>query len=252
MPRGSMPLFSGDGFRPIRVALLTGVRDILPLLVGVAPFALVFGVAAMEADLSVRAAMGLSLFVYAGAAQLAIAQLIGAGATVLVIAMTALAINLRFSVYSASLAPHLHHLPRRWKWPLAHLLTDQVYAVSITRYQRDTMRPLRHWYYLGAALAMWVTWQVGTVAGILLGTRVSEAWGLDFAVPLTFLGLLANAVDDGATLTAAVAGGLVAAMAVPLPFNLSIIAGALTGVGAGVLTETRFSLSFPPSDSIQR
>jgi len=210
----------------------------LPLLLGVFPFALIYGVTAADAGLSAWATMGLSIFVYAGAAQLAVVQLVGTGTAALVVGLTAFVINLRFLMYSASLAPHLRHLPSRWSWPLAYLLTDQVYALSIARYTQGAIQALRHWYYLGAALVMWGTWQVGTGIGYLFGTRVPETWGLDFAVPLTFLGLLARTIDDGATGAAALAGGVTAVLAFSLPLNLGIIVASGVGVGTGFLAES--------------
>jgi len=210
----------------------------LPLLLGVFPFALIYGVTAADAGLSAWATMGLSIFVYAGAAQLAVVQLVGTGTAALVVGLTAFVINLRFLMYSASLAPHLRHLPSRWSWPLAYLLTDQVYALSIARYTQGAIQALRHWYYLGAALVMWGTWQVGTGIGYLFGTRVPETWGLDFAVPLTFLGLLARTIDDGATGAAALAGGVTAVLAFSLPLNLGIIVASVVVVGTGFLAES--------------
>jgi len=227
----------------IRTALHVGARDMVPLLLGVIPFALIYGVTAADAGLSAQAALGLSVFVYAGAAQLAFVQLVGMGAAALVVGLTALVINLRFLMYSASLAPHLRHLPARWSWPLAYLLTDQVYALSVARYARSATRALRHWYYLGAALLMWGTWQVGTGVGYWFGTRVPEAWGLDFAVPLTFMGLLSRTIDDGATAAAAGAGGLAAVLAYGLPLNLGLLVAALVGIGTGLLLDVSLNRS---------
>lgn len=240
-PSSRRPVFSfrsSPNRTAVRTALYVGARDMAPLLLGVLPFATLYGMTAGNAGLSASAALGLSVFVYAGAAQLAVVQLLGTGATAVVVGLTALVINLRFLMYSASLARHLRHLQARWSWPLAYLLTDQVYALSVARFSGSSVRALRPWYYLGAALFMWGTWQLGTAVGFVFGAGVPAAWGLDFAVPLTFLGLLAQTIDDAATGAAAVSGGLVAVLAVPLPMNLGIIVGALAGVGTGVIVET--------------
>jgi len=94
---------------------LAGTRDMVPILLGVVPFAMISGIAAVGAGLSMASAMGMSVFIFAGAAQLAAVQLIGIGAAPIVIITTALIINLRFVMYSASIAPHFQHLTQRWK-----------------------------------------------------------------------------------------------------------------------------------------
>lgn len=219
-------------------ALRAGAWAMAPITPSVVPFGVMAGVAAREAGLDVLATMGMSLFIFAGASQLAAAQLINDGAWVGVVILTALIINLRFAMYSASLAPHLAYLPIRWKVPLAYLLTDQAYAVCISRFMRESGMPYRHWFYLGAALPLWVTWLAATAGGILIGTAVPPAWQLGFAVPLIFLALLVPTVHDRPMAVAAVTGGGVALAAHPLPFNLGMITGAFAGIAAGVLSES--------------
>ena len=215
---------------------LAGTRDMAPILLGVVPFAMISGIAAVGAGLSMASAMGMSVFIFAGAAQLAAVQLIGIGAAPLVIISTALIINLRFVMYSASLAPHFQHLTQRWKCLFAYLLTDQAYAVSISRFSIDRHID-RGWYYFGASFALWVVWQIFTLTGILLGSGVPKSWGLDFAVPLTFMVLLLKALGDKATVVAALVGGIIAVAAKPLPYNLGLLLAALCGIGAGLFLE---------------
>ncbi len=215
-----------------------GLRAIAPLLPSVIPFGIMAGIAAREAGLDIWAAFAMSVVIFAGAAQLVAVQLIGEQAVPAAIVLTALVINLRMVMYSASLAPHLAGLPRRWKWPLAYLTTDQAYAVTIGRMMREPEMPDRHWYYLGAALPLWCVWVVATVFGIALGAAVPSAWRLEFAVPLIFLALLVPAVHDRPTLVAAVTGGTVAVAAHGLPFNLGLITGAVFGVVAGTVADS--------------
>ena len=217
-------------------ALFGGARDILPVVPGVLPFAMIYGASAVEVGMSPLLAMMMSLVVFAGAAQLAAVQLIGSGAAIPVVVLTALVINLRFVMYSASLAPHLRHLFGRWGVPLAYLLTDQAYAVSITRFTAGR-KAARGAYYLGAALALWVTWQTGSATGVFLGSRVPASWGLDFAVPLSFLALAIAAVRDSPTAVAAVVGGGVAVLARSMPFNLGLISAIFLGILSGLVAE---------------
>ncbi len=223
-------------------ALLAGARDVLPVVPGVLPFAMIYGASAVEIGIPPMIAMLMSLVVFAGAAQLAAVQLIGSGAAVPVVVMTILVINLRFVMYSASLAPHLRHLLDRWSIPFAYLLTDQAYAVSISRFTSGR-RAARGAYYLGSGLQLWITWQAGSAAGIFLGSRVPASWGLDFAVPLSFLALAIAAVRDSPTAVAAIVGGSFAVLARSLPFHLgligAVILGILSGLGAEILRDRR-------------
>lgn len=193
----------------------------------------------------------MSLIVFAGAAQLAAAQLIGDGAGPVLVVLTVAVINLRFVMYSASLAPHFGEPPARWKALLSYLLTDQAYAVAVTRFaarneaaaqgsdepgkpEENGGAKGRIGYYLGAALALWVVWQVGTVSGVILGARVPEALALDFAVPLVFLALLFSAVTDRASAAAALGAGAVALLGAGLPLNLGLVAAIIAGVLLGM------------------
>jgi predicted branched-subunit amino acid permease len=140
------------------------------------------------------------------------------------------------TMYSASLAPYFRELAGRWRAGLAYLLTDQAYALSVTRFRAD--EPVeRRWFYLGAAAPLWVVWQLCTVAGVLAGARVPESLPLEFAVPLTFLALLVPAVGDRPSAAAAAVAGTVAVVGADLPLNLGLVVGALAGVAVGLLTE---------------
>jgi hypothetical protein len=117
-----------------RAAFVAGVKATAPVLLALVPFALAFGTMAAGSGLSTLEALAMSVFVFAGAAQLAMVPLISAGASVAVIVLTVLVINLRMTLYSASLAPHFRRLPAGWKGLLSYLLTDQAYAATITRF----------------------------------------------------------------------------------------------------------------------
>ncbi len=214
---------------------------VAPTLPGVAPFGVIAGVTAVATGLSAAQAMALSVTVFAGASQLATLQLLAEGAVPGVILLTALTINLRFAMYSASLAPHFHHLGPRWRFPLAYFLVDQNYAVSINRFQSAARGgdAFGHWFFLGAGIALWTTWQTSTAVGIFMGARIPASWSLDFAIPLVFMAVLVPALRHRLHVAAAVVGGVVATVAGSLPFNLGIVAGALAGIAAGLILEHR-------------
>lgn len=225
---------------------LRGVRDELPILVGVVPFGLIYGVSAVDAHIPATMAQGMSSIIFAGSAQFVTVQLVGAGLPALVIIVTGVIVNLRHLLYSASIAPYTRHLNRFWKVVLAYLLTDEAYAVAITHYRAGddatapaSAHPYRHWYFLGAGLALWSSWQVSTAVGVFLGASVPQSWALDFTLPLTFIALVVPTLKDRPAVAAALAAGLVAILAVPLPLKSGIIVATLAGLIAGVSLETR-------------
>lgn len=213
-----------------------GVRDASPLFLGILPFAVVAGVAAIETGLSPGQAVAMSVIVFAGASQLAALELLGETAPLAVVIATAVVINLRLMMYSASIAPYFRPFRRRVQLPLAYLLTDQAYALSVAAYTRDAVRD-RKGYYLGVAASIWVVWQLGTVAGVLLGTGVPPELGLSFAVPLVFLALLVPAMKDRPTTAAGIVAGIVAILWAGMPFNLGLLVAAVVGIIAGLLVE---------------
>ncbi|MEJ2747960.1 MAG: AzlC family ABC transporter permease [Anaerolineae bacterium] len=216
-----------------------GFKAQLPVLLGVVPFAMIFGVTAVNLGLPTIQAMGMSVIVFAGAAQLVALQLISTGAPLLVILTSTFFINLRFLMYGASLAPHLKAAsPSRKGW-LAYLLTDQAYAISIAHFTENPDAPHKQFFYLGAGVALAVTWQISTAVGIFLGAQVPASWSLDFAVPLTFLALVFPALKDWPAALAAVSAGVTAVFAANLPYNMGLIIAALTGILIGYLAESR-------------
>ena len=221
-----------------RGEFLDGVRDQLPLLLGVIPFGMIFGALAVEAGLPPGGASGLSLFVFAGSAQFVSLNLVESGAPVAVMVFTIFIVNLRHALYSASLAPNVRTLPTRWKAVLAYLLTDEAYAVAQGRYRRASA-DLAHWYTLGTGLALWFSWQLSTLAGVLFGARLPASWSLEFALPLTFLAMLLPALVDRPARAAALSGAVLAIGLRPLPYNLGLIVAATVAVGIAVLVEAR-------------
>ncbi|MEJ5225087.1 MAG: AzlC family ABC transporter permease [Anaerolineales bacterium] len=215
----------------------SGVRDELPILVGVIPFGMIYGILALGAGLRPADAQVMSAVIFAGSSQFMTVQLIKAQTPALVIILTGFVINLRHALYSASLAPYLQHLNAGWKTLLAYLLTDEAYAVAVTHYARDGQTRYSHWYFLGAGLALWGSWQVSTAVGIFLGAQVPESWGLDFTLPLTFIALVVPALKDRAGIVTAVVASLAALAFLALPLKLGLIAAALTAIMTGLWVE---------------
>ncbi len=226
-----------------------GIRAELPILLGVLPFGLIYGALALQAGIPPAPALAMSSIVFAGSAQFVATQLIAAGASVGLLLLTTFVVNLRHLLYSASLAPYLRPLRPAWKAALAYLLTDEAYAVAITHYSQTSPAPAtppshrdepdhRHWFFLGAGLTLWTTWQASTAVGLYLGARIPTSWHLEFALPLTFLALARPAVTDRATAITVLVASVVGIVSYGLAMRLGIIVGAFAGIAAGIVAET--------------
>ncbi len=165
--------------------------------------------------------------------------LVAVGTPVLIIIATTFIVNLRHMLYSATLLPHLKRLPQRWLIPLAFLLTDETFAVTVHRVQKEDASPYKHWYQLGSSIAMYVNWQIWCVLGLLLGDRIPDAasWGLDVAMPIAFIGMTIPFVRNMPMVVCVLTAGTCGLLTVGLPYKLGIIISALAGVLAGLLAE---------------
>ncbi|MBW4049165.1 MAG: AzlC family ABC transporter permease [Proteobacteria bacterium] len=221
--------------------LFLGARDTFPLLLGAAPFGLIFGALSGPSGLPAAAALAMSALVFAGSSQFIALTLLGGGAGIAVIVFTTFIVNLRHALYAATLLPHVSELPLRWRVPLAFWLTDETFAVVQHRYAQTGDTPLAHWYYLGSCLAMYGNWLAWTAAGLWLGH--TQPWlthaGLEFAMVATFTGIVAPMLRQRPALGAALAAATVAVLARDLPYKIGLMLAALAGVIVGVWLEER-------------
>jgi len=222
-----------------RSEFLAGMRDTFPLVVGAIPFGFIYGALALNSGFSPLGALGLSLFVFAGSSQFIGANLVAGGAALWVIVLTTFIVNLRHALYSATLAPHMKRLPHKWLLPLGFWLTDETFVVVVGRYNRDDDSPYKHWYHLGSSLVMYINWNVCTLVGIVAGQSIPDLgkWGLDFALYVTFIGMLIPLIKNRPLLLAAVVAGLSAVLFDGLPNHIGLLVAALLGVAAGVIAE---------------
>ncbi len=238
-----------------RAEFWAGVRAELPILVGGIPFGIIYGVLALAAGLPPLLAQAMSAIVFAGSAQFIGVQLMATGTPLAILWLTTFVVNIRHMLYSASVAPYTRHLSRPWRWLLAYLLTDEAFVVAILHYEkreerdaelpdlrpRENQQPIspKHYYLLGAGLALWLGWQLSTAVGIFLGTQIPASWGLDFTLALTFIGMVVPLLKNRPTIAAAVTAGIVAVVAHQLPYQLSLIAATLAGIAVGVWLENK-------------
>ena len=223
-----------------RRAMREGITDVAPMLVGIIPFGLVAGAAPIAEGLDLGHAVGMSLLLFAGASQLAMADVLGSDGGVAVAVVTALTINLRMLLYSASLAPTLSAESLGARLRASYFLVDQAYALSIIRWDGDDDRRQRLPYYFAIGILLWSSWQITTIIGALVGSSVPDDIPLDFAVPLVFLVLLVPVLQRWPSLVAAAVGGTTAGAAAELgAARLAILIGGVAGIAAGVVAEGR-------------
>lgn len=216
-----------------------GARSMIPLIIGAVPFGFIFGVTAINSGISPFGAMGMSLFVFAGSSQFIAAQLVGQGAGVALIILTTAIVNIRHALYGATLAPHMKYLSQRWLLPLGFWLTDETFVMVVARYNRGDGSPYKHWYHLGSALALYINWQLSTLIGLVAGQQIPDLrrLGLDFALVVTFIGMVVPQLHQRPMLMAAAVAGTSAVLLHNLPNQAWLIVATLLGVAAGVLAD---------------
>ena len=221
-------------------AYRAGVRDGLPFIAMAAPFALLFGVVAIDAGLTIAQAMGFSVLVIAGASQFAAVQMMVENAGIAFVLLAALAVNLRMAMYSAALVPHLGPAPLWQRATVAYLLFDQTYIAAAARYEARPGMTVqeRIAYYLGVATPITPTWVGMTLVGILAGAAIPEAWALDFILPIMFLAMVAPMLRARPHWAAACVAVVLGLALSGLPSGMGLLIAAAAAMATGALVET--------------
>lgn len=222
-----------------RQEFINGIKDTIPLIIGAAPFGMIFGALGVNNGLSPLAVLGFSLFVFAGSSQFIAAGLVGQGIGIGFIVLTTFIVNLRHLLYAASLVPHMSYLPQKWLLPLGFWLTDETYAVVIRRYPHPDDSPHKHWYHLGSSVSMYLNWNFWTIVGLIAGTQLGglATLGLDFAMVVTFIGIVVPLIRTRPMLLSALVAALVSVLAYQMPNKGGLMVAALAGIAAGVALE---------------
>ncbi len=215
---------------------LAGAKATLPLIVGAIPFGIIFGTLAEPSGLSALGALAMSLIVFAGSSQFIALGLMAAGAAVPVIIATTFVVNLRHLLYAANLVPKVRHLPQRWRMLMAFGLTDETFAAVSSRYLGNSDLSHAHWFYLGSMIAMYSNWVLCTALGVGLGELFPDMtqWGLDFAMSVTFIGMVVPYLRNTPMWAAVIVSGTMAMATVGLPHKLGLIVAALCGIATGL------------------
>lgn len=226
-------------FTTQKSAFWAGFRDSAPFILVAGPFGLLFGVLAAESGLNVHEALAFSLAVFAGASQFTALQLMQEQAPTIIVLVSALAVNLRMAMYSASLTPYLGAAPLWQRALAAYFVVDQSYAISIVKFEAEPHMPLPHRmaYFAGTNGIVAPLWMTTTYVGALVGAQVPDSWGLDFVLPLAFLAMIGPMLRSPAHLAACFTAIVIALLAAGLPYNFGLIVAGLTGMMVGARTE---------------
>lgn len=216
-----------------------GVRDSTPFMLVAGPFGVLFGVLATEAGLNLIETMTFTMTVFAGAAQFTALQLMLDHTPTLIVLVSALAVNLRCAMYSASLTPFLGAAPLWQRAIAAFFIVDQSYALSIAQYETNRDMPVsqRMRYFAGTNFLIAPFWCSATWLGAVVGAQIPQSWALDFALPIAFLAMVMPMLRTPAHIVAALVSVTTALLAAGLPYNLGLIVAGFLGMVAGAQTE---------------
>ncbi|MDW3182528.1 AzlC family ABC transporter permease [Roseobacter sp.] len=216
-----------------------GFVDGAPFLLVVIPFAMLFGVLATEAGLNVLETLSFSAVVFAGAAQFTALQLMQENAPTVIVLASALAVNLRVAMYSASLTPWIGAAPLWQRAIAAYFTVDQSYACSVVQFENEPQMtvPQRMAYFTGVLSPIVPFWYASSILGALVGTQVPESWALDFALPITFLALVAPMLRTAAHVIAALVAIITSLLTAAVPYSLGLMIAGTLGMMAGAQAE---------------
>jgi predicted branched-subunit amino acid permease len=214
-----------------------GVKTGLPSLFGIGAWGLVVGIAMVKSGLTIPQALGMTLMVFAGSAQLAALPLIAADAPIWVIFATALVVNLRFVIFSALLAPHFAHLPWRQRLALGYVAGDMTVALFLQKYPSEAPQVGKLSYLKGLLYPNWASWQIGSIAGIFLGSTVPPEWGLSFAGTLAIICVMIPLMAGRPALCGVLVAGAVSVLAAGLPYKLGLLLAVLVGMLTAMAVE---------------
>jgi predicted branched-subunit amino acid permease len=227
-----------------REAFRRGVLAVAPALIATGTWGLVTGVAMVQAGLTTVQALGMTLLVYAGSAQLAALPLLAASAPLSVILLTAAVVNLRFVIFSAALQPYFGHFPVARRALLGYFATDVGFAMFLSRYgeapanERGSTEQL--WFFFGMAASIWFAWQAMSVLGIVLASQVPQTWGLDFAAILGLIAMTIPMIAGRPAVVGAITSAAVAVVAAGLPLRLGLVVAVVCGIAAAMGAELLF------------
>lgn len=221
---------------PSSVEIRTAARDLAPVVVGLAPFAILIGVTGVRSGAGGGTAVLSSVLLFGGSAQLTAMTLLADGAAAGAVVAAVAVVNARLLLYAAALEPGFRDQPRWFRCLAPHLLVDPTYALAIRRGDlSDPVAFRRFWLLTGGTLG--VAWVGLTAVGVALAPVLPPSPALDVGAPAMFLALLVPLLRTRPGLVGAVVGGVIAAAAAPLPNGLGLLCGIAAGAVAASCTD---------------
>ncbi|MBL8442678.1 MAG: AzlC family ABC transporter permease [Zoogloeaceae bacterium] len=214
-----------------------GFRVFLPVSVGIIPWAVVTGVAMRASGMTVFEAMAMNFIVFAGTAQLGALPLLVAGAPLWLIAVTTFALNLRFLIFSAAIAPAFQGFSLTRRLLSGYILVDGVFAVCAERLLKSDDPHWRWGFYIAPSLWAWAIWQFFGAIGAFGASSIPADWSLEFMTTIALMVMMVPLTSSRPMLVAALVGGLGAVVFQDLPLRLGLIVGMAIGMLAGYLAE---------------
>ena len=214
-----------------------GARDMVGVSLGIAAWGLVTGVAMAKSGLPLPLSILMSLLVFAGSAQLAVLPLILAGAPIWMVWAIALCVNLRFVIFSAQWRPYFAPFTRWRRMLLGYFTADLNYVVFMARFPEPKPSPEQMPYFWGGVAVNWPSWQLPTLAGLLLADAIPTEWGFGFAGILALLGLMYSLLTDRASWVAAGVAAAAAIAAAALPLKLNVVVAIAAAIAVGLLMD---------------
>lgn len=213
---------------------LWGFKRMVPLSLFVIAFGLAFGVAAIQRGLTGFEALLMSGLVFAGAAQFASLELWGPTIPLVALIATTFAINARHLLMGAALYPWVRHLPTGQRYVSLGLMSDSNWAMAAADYRRGETNV---GMLVGGGIALWLSWMLGTLLGVVFGSGISEPerFGLDVIMGCFLLAMLVGGKPQLSMLMPWSVAAIAALLAIYfLPANAHVIVGALAGGIAGL------------------
>jgi len=214
-----------------------GAREMSGAAMGIAAWGLITGVAMAQSGLDLALVLLMSLLVYAGSAQLAVLPLLASGAPVWVVWATALCINLRFVIFSASWRPYVISYSRPRRLWMGYFMADLNYVMFLLRFPEPKPAPEQLPYFWGGAITNWLSWHIPSLLGIVLADRIPAHWGIGFAGTLALLAVAASLFNGRATLVAAGVAACAAVAAYSLPLKLNIVVAIAAAVAMALMMD---------------
>lgn len=216
-----------------------GFRQTVPTFPGIFAWGVVSGMAMLKSGLTITQALGMTLLVFAGSAQMASLPLMVAHAPFLVIFATAIMVNLRFVIFSLVIGPHFSHLNWRKRMWLGYFSADLMIALFPRRYPLETLRQPQGkvGFFSGIAYPNWLSWQLGAIVGIVGASQIPQSWGIGFAGTLALLAVMIPLITNWAAAAGVVVAGLVGIAGYHLPYKLGLLLAVATGMMAAMLVD---------------